>query len=105
MSIINIVAQSNESTVISEYVPAVRRSDSFQTEAELEEELIRILCSQGYEFIKIASEDELIQNLCHKLEQLNNITFTDGEWKRFFRENLANENVGIEEKTYKIQED
>jgi len=105
MSIINIVAQMNDSTVISEYVPNAKRSDSFQTEAELEQELIRILCSQGYEFIKIASEDELIQNLRHKLELLNNITFTDGEWKRFFRENLASENEGIEEKTYKIQED
>ncbi len=105
MSIINIVAQSNESTVISEYVPTVRRSDSFQTEAELEQELIRILCSQGYEFIKIASEDELIQNLRHKLEQLNNITFTDGEWKQFFNQKIANKNEEIEEKTFKIQED
>lgn len=105
MSIINIVAQSNESTIVSEFVPAARRSDSFQTEAELEEELIRILCSQGYEFININSQEGLIQNLRHKLEQLNNITFTDTEWKQFFEQKLANKNEGIEEKTFKIQED
>ncbi len=105
MSSIHIIAQSNENTVISEYIPNAKRSDSFQTEAELEQEFIRILCSQGYEFITIHNEKELIANLRKQIEILNTIQFTDTEWEHFFKEKICNDNENIEEKTYKIQED
>lgn len=105
MSFFNIIAQSSESTVITEYKPSAKRSDSYQSEADLEREFIRLLGEQSYEYLNIKSEEDLIKNLRKRLEQLNNYEFTDGEWKRFFNECMANPNEGIVEKTRKIQED
>ena len=95
----NIIAETNESTVVAEYVPQSTRSDSFQSEAALEKEFIRLLTEQGYEYLALHSEGELIQNLKRQLELLNNYTFSDDEWKRFFAETLANANEGIAEKS------
>lgn len=39
------------------------------------------------------------------MEALNDISFTDTEWKRFYTAILANQNNGIVEKTRLIQED
>lgn len=105
MSYFNIVAQTNENTVVTEYESVTKRSDAYQSEAELEKEFIRLLTEQGYEYLHIHTEAELIANLRKKLEEVNGYTFTDSEWKRFFGEALANSNEGISEKTRKIQED
>ena len=105
MSYFNIVAQSSESTVVTEYKPQSKRSDGYQSEAALEQEFIRLLCELGYERLTIHKEADLIANLRTQLEKLNNYRFTDGEWKRFWDEVLANNNSGILEKTRLIQED
>lgn len=104
MAFYNIVAQSDESTVVSEYKSQKVRSDAYQSEAELEKEFIKLLTEQGYEYLPIKCENDLIVNLRAKLEELNKIKFTDKEWERFFTENIANKNEGIVEKTSKIQE-
>ena len=101
----NIIAASNEDTVVTEYESVTKRSDAYQSEAELEKEFIRLLTEQGYEYLHIHTEAELIANLRKKLQEVNGYTFTDSEWKRFFGEALANSNEGIAEKTRKIQED
>lgn len=105
MSSYNIIATTAESTVVSEYIPEPRKSDAYQSEAALENEFIRLLQGQGYEYIQVRSEAELIQNLRRQLEALNRMTFTEEEWKRFFKNNLAGANEGIVEKTRKIQSD
>lgn len=105
MSAYNIIAATTESTVVSEYIPEPRKSDAYQSEAALEKEFIRLLQSQGYEYIQVRSEAELIQNLRRQLEALNRMTFTEEEWKRFFKNHLAGANEGIVEKTRKIQSD
>lgn len=105
MSYFNIVAQTTENTVVTEYEPVKARSDSYQSEAELEKEFIRILSEQGYEYLQIHDEPALISNLRMRLEELNSYSFTDSEWDRFFAEVIANQNDGIVEKTQKIQED
>lgn len=105
MSYFNIVAQTNENTVVTEYEPISKRSDAYQSEAELEKEFIRMLCEQGYEYLPIHTEKDLIGNLRSKLEALNGYTFTDGEWDRFFSNSIANQNDSIAEKTRRIQED
>lgn len=105
MSTYNIVAQTNESTVVAEYKSATVRSDSYQSEADLEQEFIELLKEQGYEYLPIHKESELITNLRAKLEELNRYKFSDREWERFFHSELANSNEGIEDKTRKIQED
>ena len=80
MNYFNIVAQTTENTVVTEYEPDKTRSDSYQSEAALEKEFIRLLCEQGYEYLPIHEEKELVANLRKKLEELNGYTFTDSEW-------------------------
>lgn len=105
MSYFNIVAETNENTVVTEYEPVKVRADQYQSEAALEKEFIRMLCEQGYEYLSIHTEKDLIQNLRTKLEELNNYKFTDTEWHQFFHSAVANPNEHIVEKTRKIQED
>lgn len=105
MPYFNIVAETTESTVITEYEPVPRRSDSYQSEAELEKEFIRLLTEQGYTYLNIHKEADLIVNLRERLEELNNIKFTDSEWEQFFTTAIANPNDKIEDKTQTIQED
>jgi type I restriction enzyme R subunit len=101
----DLVAQSSESTVVAEYNPPQREGAGYQSESELERELIRLLQAQAYEYISITSEAELIANLRAQLEALNSFQFSDNEWQGFFTSKLANPNNGIEEKTAIIQED
>ena len=105
MPYFNIVAETSENTVVTEYEPVKRRSDSYQSEAALEKEFIRLLCEQGYEYLTIHTEKDLIANLRSKLEELNGCHFTNNEWEHFFANAIANQNEGIVEKTRKIQED
>lgn len=106
MNDIKVIATTNESTVVSEYIPSKEyRQESYQTEARLEEIFIEILQKQGYQYSNIKNETQLIENLKEKIEKLNNIIFTENEWKRFFKECIASNNDGIIEKTKKIQED
>lgn len=60
MSYFNIVAQSSESTVVTEYKPQAKRSEAYQSEADLEKEFIRLLCELGYERLTIHKEADLI---------------------------------------------
>ena len=105
MSYFNIIAQTTENTVVTEYEPVKTRSGNYQSEAALEKEFIRMLTEQGYEYLTIHKEDDLINNLRGRLEKLNNYNFSQAEWDRFFKECIANQNEGIVEKTRKIQED
>lgn len=105
MSTFNIVAETAEYTVVSEYKPESRVASGYQSEADLEREFIRLLQTQGYEFLILHNEDSLITNLRSQLELLNDYTFSNNEWKRFFSECIAGSNEGIEEKTRKIQKD
>ena len=105
MSYFNIVAQTNENTVVTEYEPVKKRADGYQSEAELEKDFIRMLTEQGYEYLPIHTETELLQNLRVQLEKLNDFKFSDDEWSRFLSDKVANPNDHIVEKTKKIQED
>lgn len=105
MSIYNLIAASNESTVVTEYIPDTARSDAYQSEAELEREFIRLLTAQGYEYLAIHDETALTANLRTQLELLNDYHFTNSEWERFFKEIIANANDGIVKKTRRIQTD
>ena len=105
MPYFNIVASTSENTVVTEYEPVKARSNSYQSEGELEKEFIRMLTQQGYEYLKIHTEKDLIFNLRSQLERLNAYKFSETEWDRFFNNSIANQNEGIVEKTRKIQED
>ncbi len=105
MSKYNVVMKTNNSTVLAEYEPIKRISNSYQSEQALEEEFIKMLEEQGYEYLEIHNLETLISNLRKQLELLNDYKFTDNEWNIFFNNNIANSNDGIVEKTRKIQED
>lgn len=101
----NVVMEMNDSTVVTEYEPVKRKSDSYQSEQALENEFIRMLTEQGYDYLEIHDSESLIKNLRTQLEIVNDYKFTDSEWDRFFNDSIANNNDGIVEKTKKIQED
>ena len=101
----NMLISTLESTVVTEYVKEDVPVYTYQSEADLEREFIKNLQNQGYEYLIIHNEKELIANLKDKLEKLNNIIFSENEWERFFKEKIANKNKSIIEKTRTIQED
>lgn len=101
----NLVAENTQSTVVAEYIPDVKRVAHYQSEADLERAFIEQLKTQAYEYVTITSENDLTINLRKQLEKLNNFSFSDTEWDRFFVSEIANPNQSIEEKTATIQED
>ena len=105
MPFFNIVAETTENTVVTEYTPSALRSEQYQSEAALEQEFLRMLQEQGYEYLPIHQEADLIANLRRQLEALNGYQFTDSEWDQFFSGVIANPNEHILEKARKIQED
>lgn len=105
MSFYNVVSESEESTVVSEYKSEEKRSDAYQSEEELEKGFIHLLTEMSYEYLPIHNKDELLPNLRKKLEELNNYAFTDTEWEQFYNNCIAGKNDGIVEKTRRIQED
>lgn len=58
-----LISENNNSTVVSDYVSPYQRATSYQSEAELERELIKQLQAQAYEYLPIKSEADLIGNL------------------------------------------
>ncbi|MBP2458918.1 type I restriction enzyme R subunit [Clavibacter michiganensis] len=99
------ITVSSESTVVAEYDSDPSIAMSYQSEAELEHELIRLLRSQAYEYLPITSEVQLVTNLRLQLEALNSFTFSDSEWSGFLSQCIAGANEGIVEKTVRVQED
>lgn len=103
---LDIISQNTESTVIAEYDrPERDREAGYQSENELEQAFIAQLQRQGYDYLPIHNEAELVANLRRQIERLNGITFTDGEWQRFFKGEIAKESSGIKEKAFTIQRD
>jgi len=102
----NMVAESNESTVIAEYErDKYKRKKTYESEAALEDAFIKLLEGQAYEYLPIKCEDDFINNLRSQLEKLNNYSFSNNEWNQFFNSKIANKRNGIEEKAKIIQED
>lgn len=100
-----LVAENPQSTVVAEYAAEYRIAKTYQSEAELERVFIEQLESQAYEYLSITAEDDLVSNLRVQLEKLNDFSFSDAEWDRFFTGEIANPNQSIAEKTATIQED
>ncbi|WP_270987838.1 type I restriction endonuclease subunit R [Campylobacter upsaliensis] len=105
MKSLKLLAQNTTSTIAVEFTPSKRQNSSYQSEAQLEKELIATLQAQGYEYAKITDEKSLESNLRTKLEELNSTTLSDTEWRRFFTQVLSRANASIVEKSVLIQED
>ena len=100
-----LISENPQSTVVSKFEHKPSKCQAFQSEAQLEDALIAQLKTQGYEYLDIHTEEELIANLRTQIEKLNNITFTDNEWRGFFKTHIANPAAGFEGKTRLLQED
>ena len=107
----NLVAQNPTSTVVAQYPPEgatevrEKRAESYQSEDALEKAFIKQLELQAYEYLPITDAKALEDNLRTQLEKLNNYQFTQSEWQKFFKTELANPNQSIVEKTTTIAED
>ena len=98
------IAEMQGGIVLARFEKPERRVEEYQTESQLEENMINNLVSQGYERLDVRSMDDLYSNLRVQIEKLNDVKFSDSEWKRFLLEYLDAPNDGIIEKTRKIQE-
>ena len=95
----NLIASTEESTVLSQYVPEKRTNNgTYQSEEALEQALINLLKEEGYTHLRIHDESELIANLREQLSILNEYTFSDAEWERFFKTSIAPKGDSIVEK-------
>ena len=98
------IAEMNNGIILANFEKDLKvRETSYQSEAELERNLISNLISQGYERLFVKSNKDLYKNLKIQLEKLNNISFSSSEWERFLQEYLDCPNEGMVEKTRKIQ--
>ncbi|MDN0320444.1 HsdR family type I site-specific deoxyribonuclease [Escherichia coli] len=97
--------ESNNFIVLDKYIKTEQTSDSYQSESDLERELIQDLRNQGYEFIPVKSQSAMLANVREQLQNLNGVVFNDSEWRRFTEQYLDNPSDGILDKTRKIHID
>ncbi|WP_375731409.1 hypothetical protein, partial [Neisseria meningitidis] len=82
------IAETPNFIVLDQY-EKIEQSGSYQSENQLEAELIADLQNQGYEYRKdLNSQSRLLENLRAQLQRLNDVAFSDGEWARFLTEYL-----------------
>lgn len=99
------ITESNNFIVLDKYIKAEQTGDSYQSESDLERELIQDLQNQGYEFISVKSQSAMLANVREQLQSLNGVMFNDSEWRRFTEQYLDNPSDGILDKTRKIHID
>ena len=101
------IAESSHFIVLDQYKKFVEEPNAgYQTEGSLEREFIRDLQAQGYEYLQeLNSHDALVNNLRAQLQRLNNVVFSDAEWRRFLEEYLDKPSDSLIEKTRKIHDD
>lgn len=101
------IAESNNFIVLDQYNKFVEEPNAgYQTEGSLEREFIRDLQAQGYEYLPgLNNHDALVKNLRAQLQRLNNVVFSDAEWRRFLEEYLDKPSDSLIEKTRKIHDD
>ena len=98
------IAEMTNGIILANYEKILQVQETYQSEAELEESMIKNLVLQGYEKYNGKTSNDLYKNLKIQIEKLNKVTFTEDEWKRFLTEFLDSPNDGMIEKTRKVQE-
>ena len=100
------IAESNNFIVLDKYIKIDQQGAAYQTEADLEKELIQDLRNQGYEYVPtLNSQQTMLANVRVQLQELNDVVFTDAEWSRFVQEYLDKPSDNIIDKTRKIHDD
>jgi len=108
MSTYTPIAESNNFIVLDNYTKFSAWNDppaAYQTETALEREFLEDLVNQGYENpAELTNMQAMLGNVRIQLQTLNNMAFTDGEWKRFVEEYLDKPSDNLVEKTRKIHD-
>lgn len=100
------IAESNNFIVLDKYTKIDSQVSSYQTEADLERELIQDLVNQGYEHLTgVTTPEKMLANVRVQLQNLNNVEFTEAEWVRFCVQFLDNPSDNTIDKTRKIHTD
>ncbi len=100
------IAESKSFIVLDQYTQEWKVAESYQSESELERELIADLRNQGYEYLpSLNTPDALLANVRVQLQTLNSVDFSNGEWLRFVETWLDKPSDGIVEKTRKVHDD
>lgn len=99
------IAESNNFIVLDKYTKTTATGDSYQSESDLERELIQDLRNQGYEFIAVKSQTAMLANVREQLQNLNGVLFNESEWRRFTEQYLDSPSDSSVDKTRKIHID
>ncbi|QHQ53740.1 MULTISPECIES: HsdR family type I site-specific deoxyribonuclease [Aeromonas] len=106
MSDYKTIAESNNFIVLDKYSPEWKVAEGYQSESDLERELIQDLVNQGYEFLPTLNTPQaLLANVRGQLQALNSVQFAEGEWARFVETWLDKPSDSIVDKTRKIHDD
>ena len=100
------IAESNNYIVLDRYSKAYQVSEAYQSENELERELIADLRRQGYDYLPdLTSQAKMLVNARLQLQSLNSMQFSDDEWQRFIAQYLDNPSDNSTDKTRKVHDD
>tara|TARA_R110002050_G_scaffold268470_2_gene410567 strand:+ start:3530 stop:6637 length:3108 start_codon:yes stop_codon:yes gene_type:complete len=103
------IAESNNFIVLDNYKKFSEVNEapvSYQTEADLEKELIQDLQHQGYELLpQLTNQKSMLANVRVQLQTLNNMQFTESEWQRFLIEYLDKPSDNLTDKAKKVHDD
>ena len=100
------IAETNNFIILDKYSKIDQQGAFYQTEADLERELIGDLVNQGYEYLpSLTTPKKMLENVRTQLEILNNTQFSDAEWNRFCEEYLDKPSDNHIDKTRKIHND
>ena len=106
MSDYKTIAESNNFIVLDKYSPEWKVAEGYQSESDLERELIQDLVNQGYDFLPTLNTPQaLLANVRVQLQALNSVQFAEGEWARFVETWLDKPSDSIVDKTRKIHDD
>jgi len=105
MSVHKTIAETNNFIVLDKYTMIDQQGGGYQTESELERELIQDLKNQGYEHLpNLTTPQAMLANVRVQLQTLNKVQFSEGEWSRFVEEFLDKPSDNTIDKTRKIHD-
>ena len=100
------IAESNRFIVLDKYTREWQVKESYQSEDDLEQELIEDLQNQGYEYLPgLNNLEAMLANVREQLQTLNNVQFAEDEWLRFVETYLDKSSDTIIDKTRKVHDD
>lgn len=103
---IKTIVESNNFIVLDKYTKEWQIAESYQSESDLELELIQDLENQGYEYLpELNNPISLLANVRKQIQHLNGIEFSESEWARFAETFLDRPSDSILDKTRKLHDD